>query len=326
MDAFSSSLLDGELRFGKYPTDEEVTLLREAGYTIFIDLTEPKEITWEPYDTEGLYYTRIPIKDRGFTPYDYTLLEEMMCSLTAFVGGEHRIYVHCRGGHGRSATFAGIVLGLVTGSPIDDILEAVKQAHRSRTVMKTKMRNIGAPQSIEQFNAIFFYLSAPREYFYENYLSNFWKAPILLDGREWRTTEHYFQAKKFTGTPRAEEYSELVASQSTPGMAAVLARQQVKERKYQWQKKLFEIVNSYPDVSMRPDWEEIKEEVMYTAVMAKFTQHPKLRAQLLETGDKLLVEHTKRDSYWGDGGDGSGKNRLGAILMRVRDELRETSK
>ena len=61
---------------------------------------------------------------------------------------------------------------------------------------------------------------------------------------------------------------------------------------------------------------------MREAVLAKFSQHEDLRAVLLGTGDALLVEHTERDSYWGDGGDGSGKNRLGHILMSVRDELR----
>ena len=35
----------------------------------------------------------------------------------------------------------------------------------------------------------------------------------------------------------------------------------------------------------------------------------------------MLVEHTGKDAYWGDGGDGSGVNRLGGILMRVREEL-----
>jgi N-glycosidase YbiA len=34
-----------------------------------------------------------------------------------------------------------------------------------------------------------------------------------------------------------------------------------------------------------------------------------------------LVEHTARDSYWADGGNGQGKNRLGVLLMRLRDEL-----
>ena len=59
---------------------------------------------------------------------------------------------------------------------------------------------------------------------------------------------------------------------------------------------------------------------------AKFTQHPKLKKVLLDTGDRKIVEHTKRDSYWGDGGDGSGKNMLGILLMKLRSELTEKSK
>ena len=73
---------------------------------------------------------------------------------------------------------------------------------------------------------------------------------------------------------------------------------------------------------LRRDWEGVKEQVMLDALRAKFTQHDELKAVLLGTGDAMLVEHTERDSYWGDGGDGSGKNRLGRLLMRVREELR----
>ena len=66
--------------------------------------------------------------------------------------------------------------------------------------------------------------------------------------------------------------------------------------------------------------------IMRKALVAKFTQHDDLRAILLGTGDAQLVEHTTNDSYWGDGGDGSGKNRLGQLLMSVREELRQTEK
>ena len=60
---------------------------------------------------------------------------------------------------------------------------------------------------------------------------------------------------------------------------------------------------------------------MYTAVLAKFQNNKDLAELLLATGDAMLVEHTGKDAYWGDGGDGSGLNRLGGILMRVREEL-----
>ena len=73
---------------------------------------------------------------------------------------------------------------------------------------------------------------------------------------------------------------------------------------------------------LRKDWESVKDSIMHEAVLAKFTQHADLREILLATDENKIVEHTKNDDYWGDGGDGSGRNRLGEILMRVREELR----
>ena len=57
---------------------------------------------------------------------------------------------------------------------------------------------------------------------------------------------------------------------------------------------------------------------MYRALIAKFTQHAYLMRLLLETGKRKLVERSPYDSYWGDGPDGNGKNRLGELLMKLR--------
>lgn len=129
--------------------------------------------------------------------------------------------------------------------------------------------------------------------------SNFSLHPIKLDGHEWATTEHYFQAKKFEGTKH-----ELEILQASSAMkAAKMGRERNRP--------------------LRADWEQVKDDVMRTAVRAKFTQHPKLREILLSTKEAILVEHTKNDSYWGDGGDGTGKNMLGKILVEIREELTE---
>ena len=61
---------------------------------------------------------------------------------------------------------------------------------------------------------------------------------------------------------------------------------------------------------------------MRYAVREKFRQNPVIKEDLLETGDSIIIEHTKNDSYWADGGDGTGKNMLGKILMEVRAKLR----
>ncbi len=130
------------------------------------------------------------------------------------------------------------------------------------------------------------------------FLSNFAAYPIRLKGRVWPTSEHFFQAQKFVGT----EHEEEVRRARSPAVAAAIGRDRKRP--------------------LRPDWEKVKESVVRDAVLAKFTQHEGLRARLLATGNARLVEHTERDSYWGDGGDGSGRNALGRILMSVRKELR----
>jgi ribA/ribD-fused uncharacterized protein len=130
------------------------------------------------------------------------------------------------------------------------------------------------------------------------HFSNFAGFPIEVDGRTWPTSEHYFQAQKFL----AAEHQEAIRQAKSPMIAARMGRDRKRP--------------------LRKDWESAKDDIMRAAVRAKFTQHAELAAELLATGDAVIVEHTERDRYWGDGGDGSGRNRLGRILMEVREELR----
>jgi len=138
-----------------------------------------------------------------------------------------------------------------------------------------------------------------REPYFE--FSNFARFIVTLDGKTWPTSEHYFQAQKFLDEGLQEE----VRLAKTPRIAAEMGRDRSKP--------------------LRPDWEEVKDDVMRKVVRAKFTQHEELRKLLLDTGDAIIVEHTANDSYWGDGGDGSGKNMLGQILMEIRAELKRNA-
>jgi ribA/ribD-fused uncharacterized protein len=74
---------------------------------------------------------------------------------------------------------------------------------------------------------------------------------------------------------------------------------------------------------LRPDWEDVKDDIMRRAVMAKFEAHTDIRDILLGTGDEDLIENTTTDHYWGCGSTGTGKNMLGIILMETRTILRE---
>lgn len=78
-------------------------------------------------------------------------------------------------------------------------------------------------------------------------------------------------------------------------------------------------------VKLRPDWEEVKDGLMEEIVYEKFSQNDGLAIKLLETGDATLIEGNNwHDQYWGvDLETGEGENKLGIILMRVRDRIRE---
>lgn len=129
--------------------------------------------------------------------------------------------------------------------------------------------------------------------------SNFSAHGFQLDGKWWPTSEHYFQAQKFVGTPHMEQ----IRRARKPRIAAEMGRDRKRP--------------------LRSDWEEVKEDVMRKAVYQKFKTHSDLCKILLETGDEEIVENSPIDSYWGCGADGLGKNRLGVILMEVREQLRQ---
>src|SRR3977135_3735644 len=114
--------------------------------------------------------------------------------------------------------------------------------------------------------------------------SNFSPHPIVLKGKSWPTSEHYFQAQKFAGMPDEEE----VRQARSPMIAARMGRSRKRP--------------------LRKDWESTRDGIMHEAVLAKFAQHADLREILLATGDSEIVEHTENDAYWGDGGDGRGMN------------------
>ena len=143
--------------------------------------------------------------------------------------------------------------------------------------------------------AIKFYRERDKPY---GCFSNFSPHGFTLDGKQWQTAEHYFQAMKFVGTPQED-----VVRQAPDPMTA-------KNR------------GGDRNQPLRPDWEVVKDDLMRRAVRAKFEQHPDIHAVLLGTGDETLIENAPNDYYWGCGAEGTGKNMLGRVLMEVRDALR----
>ena len=134
------------------------------------------------------------------------------------------------------------------------------------------------------------------------FLSNFYWHEIEFEGIKYPTNEHFFQAMKTLDEDERLEISRCL----TPGRAKRMGRR----------------------VALRPDWEDVKEDVMFEALCLKFADE-QLADWLLETGNSVLVEGTTwHDNEWGNCSCPKcahieGKNKLGKLLMKVRDMIKE---
>jgi len=83
------------------------------------------------------------------------------------------------------------------------------------------------------------------------------------------------------------------------------------------------LAKKYPQI-YPPGWKKgVRDLVMWEVLQAKFQQNPVFKQLLDDTMGAYLLEHNqaKRDDYWSDNSDGSGKNMLGKMLMALRDDL-----
>ena len=134
------------------------------------------------------------------------------------------------------------------------------------------------------------------------FLSNFHLSPFTYKGKEWATVEHAFQGQKTL----IDAEQELIRCAIKPKDAKKLGRK----------------------VMLRPDWEELRVDIMYEILIEKFTQNLELGNKLMATGDAYIIEGNRwHDNLWGScfcqrcQENEKGQNLLGGLLMKVRNDL-----
>ena len=180
-----------------------------------------------------------------------------------------------------------------------------QNCHQQQYIQPTSTKNIDRclnlktmQQLYDPRNTICFY--DKQNLYYE--FTNFYPAQITINGITYPTSEHYFQAQKYSSIN--PQIAEQIRRAPTPRDAYNIAN------------------NNQNKQYIRKDWHDrAKIFFMKEALRAKFTQHQSLKQLLLNTNNKILVEHTSNDNYWGDNGDGTGQNQLGNLLMEIRNEL-----
>jgi ribA/ribD-fused uncharacterized protein len=143
------------------------------------------------------------------------------------------------------------------------------------------------------------------------FLSNFYPVIFELDGMQYPSSEHAYQASK---TLDPDVHFKIRAA-GTAGEACRLGR--ACERRSDWE----EVVGTPALAAKFMDdqgcvVELVKDHFMYSTLIAKFSI-PTLRSKLLSTGAEELIEASPVDGYWGEA-KGFGKNKLGRMLQLIR--------
>lgn len=284
--------------FGSFPTQEAVSELEVNGVRYFVDLTTANERKTTPYIT-NYHYIKYPITDHNI-PYDKLSFAQLILKISQIIknlnDGE-KIYVHCKGGHGRAGIVVACVLCFVKGIRPTEALDETTTYHSRRSEMKERWRKIGSPQTRDQKEFVRRFFKAIRytrnnTNIYTSGFNNFSPYPVVIPGLGVFPSAYMaFQAYR---DPKNVEYvTKLIKGKFEPDLIKTHASH----------------------------WEENKVQYMETVLIYKFKCNEILKANLLNTGLKKLVNHGSKDSFWGIGGNGQGKNVHGKLLCKIRNQL-----
>jgi len=301
MDRASYFIKDKAL-FGSFPTQESIKELENNGVRFFIDLTYKNERGIIPYKT--IYkYISYPIYDQQIPSnnLEFAIFIVKICDIIKKLKDNEKIYIHCKGGHGRSGLVVAIILSKIFDISGKLALEYTKKAHNMRKIMKDKWRQIGSPQTFLQ----------------KSFVINFTKT--IYFGKSFKNSistgfsnfsEHSIYIEPIGLFPNAE--------------SAIQAHKNLKDIKYvnkhlkspypMYSKNLGK---KYPDTI---EWIKKCPSIVLMILRKKYEQNEYLKQILLNTKLCKLVSYIKGDYIFSIGDNGEGLNILGKQLMKLRDE------
>lgn len=198
-----SYFIKDKAMFGSFPTQESVNELEQEGVRYFVDLTDNEiETKIIPYTTK-YNYINFPIKDNS-VPKDWIVFSKFIIRISKVIKEElktnEKIYIHCRGGHGRSGVVVSCLLCFMFDLSQREALDYTTLCHKNRTVMRDKWRKIGSPQTSMQKKFVFKFFQPLKIYHtYKNSISigfsNISPHPVDINGEIFENSELAIKAE-----------------------------------------------------------------------------------------------------------------------------------
>jgi protein-tyrosine phosphatase/predicted NAD-dependent protein-ADP-ribosyltransferase YbiA (DUF1768 family) len=273
--------------FGPYPTKENIEELETNDFSIIVNLTMDGEDV-VPYVTNKELW-KYPIKDNSI-PTDWKAFSSLIYKLRQVLNDGHKVYIHCRGGHGRSSMLVACLMAEKFNLSPEEAVEMVTQIHNSRKNLNVYWLTHDAMSLIQK---MFVYKMRAPICFVKTYtignqagFSIHTYHPIQVDGHEFSTIEAAFQALR-----NMDDIEYVKSIQNVKNVA-----------------HLKFIGEGYP--STTEQWNP--EQVMSRLIRIKYETYPDLKVSLISTGIRPIIDCTRF----------SHKNNLvGTCLMQYRREI-----
>tara|TARA_B100001094_G_C18124575_1_gene768751 strand:+ start:74 stop:988 length:915 start_codon:yes stop_codon:yes gene_type:complete len=295
----ASFFIKNRALFGSFPTQESVEELEKEGVRHFVNLTHDYERKITPYRT-NYNYISYPIKDHRI-PEDtnkFAIFIMELCKIILSLKKNELLYVHCKGGHGRSGVVVSVILCHLFGLSPQQALEYTTKYHSKRIIMREKWRKLGSPQQYLQKNFVFQFCKpvifhkatkvGPTAGF-----SNCSDHPVTIPKiGTFPTSEAAFQAFKDISN---KHYVKKQQQAISPSVSKSLGNK----------------------IQVCAEWNEMMHKIMFNVLKYKFEQNEDIRMNLINTGLSPIIFSSKTELFWGSN-ENDGLNILGKQLVKIR--------
>ena len=200
---YCSYFIENRAIFGCYP-QENIRNLERMGVRFFFDLTNKEEQEKLNKYITLYHYDNFPIKDR-YIPRDIHEFCKFVVKIAHIINNlkdNEKVYVHCKGGHGRAGIVVCCLLSYMYNFPSEEAIRLTTQYHNNRTKMRDKWRRIGSPQTdkqkefvIRMFKSVFVNGITVKNSFY--FLSNNSRHSVVYNGTVYKNANICYYANTY---------------------------------------------------------------------------------------------------------------------------------
>lgn len=303
----SSYFIEERALFGCYPKQRDVNELVEKGVRYFVNLTSPNESKIKPYELPpSCVRINFPIRDHG-VPRDWHAFSKFISKISSIIATlqfPRKMYIHCRGGHGRAGLIVSILLCHIFKIEPIESLRKTSVFHALRPSIKEKWKAIGSPHEYRQRAFVYRYFE-PLNLYRMQYkqesdsgFSRFSDHPFEVDGKQYLCLESALLDKLNDTLSNPNE---------TIDFSTLCGKDAFAVRKYFARKNVSE-------------WKKVREETLKTLILLKFKKYPRIKQKLLRTGLRQINMFARGNFTWPTG---DGNNVTGDMLMDIRSSLYE---